>query len=129
MTKKTTLGELLAKARVIKDVSLRDVESETGISNAYISQLESGSVTEPSPHKLLELAKYYELDYSTLMEAAGYVFPSEENRRHHTNNAQALLLTEQPLTEAESAALTAFLIQFRRLVADSTHTKSKRAHK
>lgn len=36
-------GELLALCREMKGLSLRDVEKETGISNARISQIEGGA--------------------------------------------------------------------------------------
>lgn len=35
-------GELLALCRELKGLSLRDVEKATGLSNAYISQIETG---------------------------------------------------------------------------------------
>ncbi len=42
------LGELLKLAREIKGWTIRDLERETGISNALISQVETGRIKEPS---------------------------------------------------------------------------------
>jgi transcriptional regulator with XRE-family HTH domain len=53
-------------------LSLRQVEKLTGISNAYLSQLENGHTTNPSPHLLAKLARAYGVPYAQLMEAAGY---------------------------------------------------------
>ena len=53
--------------------SLRAVEVATGISNAYLSQLERGEAAKPSPDKLHALAKFYEVPYTDLMRAAGYL--------------------------------------------------------
>lgn len=42
------LPELLQIAREIKGWSLRDLERETGISNALLSQMERGDIKSPS---------------------------------------------------------------------------------
>ena len=42
------LSELLKLGREIKGISLRDLERECGISNAMLSQIESGNVKNPS---------------------------------------------------------------------------------
>ena len=58
---------------------LRDVEEATDkeISNAYLSQLENGKITKPSPIILHALASVYGVPYVTLMERAGYLSRSE----------------------------------------------------
>jgi transcriptional regulator with XRE-family HTH domain len=71
-TDKTTLGSLLRGGRERKSLSLRAVERVTGVSNAYLSQLESGKIRQPSPVVLHKLAELYELPYATIMERAGY---------------------------------------------------------
>lgn len=75
MKKKTdnlTLGQFLKAAREDRGLSLRGAEKETGISNAYLSQLESDKIKQPSPTLLHKLAQIYEVPYSTLLELAGY---------------------------------------------------------
>jgi HTH-type transcriptional regulator, competence development regulator len=67
-----TLGHLLKTTRVRLGKTLREVEGETGISNGYLSQLESGLVKQPSPNHLHKLAEVYALEYARLMELAGY---------------------------------------------------------
>ena len=67
------LGTALRNLRLKKGVSLRKVESETGVSNPYLSQLERGVVTNPSPNKLLALADYYGASYMDLLGYAGYL--------------------------------------------------------
>ena len=51
------LAEELQRVRKVKNASLREVERATGISNAYLSQLEGGDATNPSPHILQKLAE------------------------------------------------------------------------
>lgn len=75
------LGSYLKEVRKKSGLSLREVEDATDISNAYLSQLENGRVTKPSPHILHGLATVYRVPYETLMERAGYVTlkkPSDE---------------------------------------------------
>ena len=102
--------ELMAAARKAKGVSLREVERATGVSNAYISQMEGGAVAEPSPRKLHVLAKYYGLSYGTLMNACGYVLPSSSG----SAQPDAPTFLGEKLTAEESAAMGAFLHELRR---------------
>ena len=67
------LAEQLRRIRMVKKVSLREVEKATRISNAYLSQLESGNATNPSPHILHKLAEFYGVPYTSLMKTAGYL--------------------------------------------------------
>lgn len=67
------LSEVLKELRSAKDLSLRQVEKKTGISNPYLSQLENGKIKEPSPHMLHKLAEVYETPYNDLMKLAGYI--------------------------------------------------------
>jgi HTH-type transcriptional regulator, competence development regulator len=71
-TKMAKLGELLADARARRKLTLRAVQEAVGISNAYLSQLETAKVQSPSPVVLHKLSELYELPYETVMEAAGY---------------------------------------------------------
>lgn len=74
------LAEELKRIREIKDVSLREVEKDTGISNAYLSQLERGEAKNPSPDILYKIAEYYSVSYVSLMEAAGYLDKSKDKQ-------------------------------------------------
>lgn len=98
------LGDLLKKTREMKGESLRDVENATDISNAYLSQIESGKIVEPSPNKLKSLADHYEINYSDLMEAAGYL---QSERKAQPSNIQ--FLTAQKFTDDEAAAIASFI--------------------
>jgi transcriptional regulator with XRE-family HTH domain len=68
-----SLGQGLKTARELRKLSQRQVEEATGISNAYLSQLENDKVKKPSPHFLHKLASLYDMPYELLMEAAGYI--------------------------------------------------------
>src|SRR5437870_9363387 len=77
-----TLGSYLADLRVAKGLTLRDVEEATNrdVSNAYLSQLEHGRITKPSPNILHSLATVYGAAYETLMEKAGYIVAGGERK-------------------------------------------------
>ena len=47
--KAKSFGEGLKMARELRKLSLREVEEATGISNAYLSQLENDKIKKPSP--------------------------------------------------------------------------------
>ena len=82
-----SLGRYLKSVRLGSKMTLRDVEEATGkeVSNAYLSQLESGKISKPSVHVLYALSTSLGVPYETLMERAGYIVPSghrAEGQKH-----------------------------------------------
>ena len=79
---------MLRRARLHRDLSLREVERRTGRSNAYLSQVERGLIKQPDPIVLLELADLYGLNFETLAAWAHWVptdsDPSDLRRRDST---------------------------------------------
>jgi transcriptional regulator with XRE-family HTH domain len=69
------LGNYLKAGRESKGLTLRAVEESTGISNAYLSQLEGGRIKQPSPVDLHKLCELYGLEYTLAMEYTGYPIP------------------------------------------------------
>ena len=49
-----------------RGLSLRDVEQETGISNAYLSQLEIGRAVNPTLDKARTLARFFNVTVDEL---------------------------------------------------------------
>jgi transcriptional regulator with XRE-family HTH domain len=82
------LGQYLWTLRKAADMTLRDVEdaSDRKVSNAYLSQMETGKITNPSPAILHEISAVFETrlpknagvrcSYERLMELAGHIRPS-----------------------------------------------------
>src|SRR5882757_8680234 len=102
----TNLGLLLKKARQDVKMSLRDVEEATGkeVSNAYLSQLETGKISKPSPHVLYTLSTALDVPYEALMERAGYIVPSGE-RAEGSKHGRAATFAIENLTADEEKAL------------------------
>jgi transcriptional regulator with XRE-family HTH domain len=73
-----TYGQYFKALREAKAMTLRDVEKIADISNAYLSQLESGKVRQPSPIILHKLAEIYGVSYDMLMEKVGYPAPHSQ---------------------------------------------------
>ena len=79
-----TLANLLKERRKNLGKTLREAEKDTGISNAYLSQVENGRINQPTPKILRELSEYYEISYQRLLELAGHpiVSPYQGKIRH-----------------------------------------------
>lgn len=104
------LGALLRKARQDVSMSLRDVEQATNkeVSNGYLSQLESGRITKPSPHVLHALSQALRVDYETLMRRAGYLLPTTK-RAKGPKQARAATFSIDNLTADEESQLLEYL--------------------
>ncbi|MBW1855447.1 MAG: helix-turn-helix transcriptional regulator [Deltaproteobacteria bacterium] len=74
------LSKYLKKLR--GEMSIRQVAEKTGISNAYLSQLERGKRDNPHPDVLKKLAMFYEIPVIEFLKKAGYLdedIDEEEN--------------------------------------------------
>ncbi len=107
-SEKRSLGKELNDIRTMRKLSLRDVEQGTGISNAYLSQLENDKIRKPSPHFLHKLGKLYGVEYELLMEAAGYVHDRDQTSGPNTPLGAALF-SDQNLTSEEEQQLALYL--------------------
>jgi transcriptional regulator with XRE-family HTH domain len=87
---------------------LRQVEELTKkqVSNAYLNQIETGKIRQPSPNVLYTLAEAYHADYHVLMRLAGYV---TEGRNDADKHGRASTLAELNLSEGEERQLLHFL--------------------
>ena len=99
----------LASLRQRKNLTLRDVERETGVSNAYVSQLEKGKIKAPSPVVLNKLAELYGVKYAVLMKEAGYPVPTGREPAGTEASLAARIGPVTPEEEEELAEYLAFL--------------------
>lgn len=69
MIRQTTIKmKILKELRRKNKLTLREVETKTGISNSYLSQLENGLIKNPSIHIICELAKLYNVTVNELVD-------------------------------------------------------------
>jgi transcriptional regulator with XRE-family HTH domain len=110
------LGRLLQHYRELRKLSVRRAATMAEISSTYLSQLETGSIKDPSPRVLHRLAQAYDAPYAELMRAADYVVPMEANRTKGESPADPwdlALRTTSPLTLEEREALAEYLAWYR----------------
>jgi HTH-type transcriptional regulator, competence development regulator len=109
-----TLGAYLKSVRTGLNMSLRDVERATdkNVSNAYLSQLETGKIGKPSPHILYSLASIYQISYEKLMERAGYISPTSHSTSTGKHGRLATYSIDH-LTAEEEKELLDYLSYYR----------------
>jgi len=104
------LGRLLTDARKRRRMTQRAVQDAVGISNAYLSQLETGKVQSPSPIVLHKLSELYDLPYATVMQEAGYPLPETVKE---SDSATRLAARVGETTPEEEDALVDYLMFLR----------------
>jgi transcriptional regulator with XRE-family HTH domain len=75
------------------------------VSNAYLSQLEGGKITRPSPHILYALSSALGVAYETLMERAGYIVPTGDRAKGAKHGRAATFSIDNLSAEEETALL------------------------
>lgn len=78
--------EQLKDMRKFKGFTIRELADRSGVSAAYISQLENGNRGVPSPDVLMKLSEGLNIPYTELMQIAGYLEKSsvEPNNGSYT---------------------------------------------
>jgi transcriptional regulator with XRE-family HTH domain len=104
------LHDYLRAVRATKQLSLREVEEATdkSVSNAYLSQLEHGKISKPSPNILHSLATVYAVPYEKLMEKAGYIV-NADNRPPGSKHGRVATFADKNLTVSEEEELLRYL--------------------
>ena len=102
----------LASPRSKLNMSLRAVEQETGISNAYLSQSEHGRIKMLSPQSLYKLAQLHRVPYELLLDRAGYSIPKSQPAE--MQSAESTLSARiGAVTEEEEEALVEYVQSIR----------------
>ena len=101
-----SLGNKLKELREIHRFTLRQVEEATGISNAYLSQLENDKIAKPSANVLYKLSNIHNVELDTLLAAAGII--EKKSSSNKLLNSVALS-SDSPLTKEEEEALLDYL--------------------
>jgi transcriptional regulator with XRE-family HTH domain len=68
-----SFGSYMRRLRKERGLTLKRVETQAKVSNAYISQIERGLRNPPHPDILNRLAKVYDVPHRELLVAAGYL--------------------------------------------------------
>lgn len=106
---KQTLGSYLKSVRKAKSFSLRAVEDKTGISNAYLSQVENNKIRKPSPEVLHKLSNFYQISYERLMDLAGHPLPIISSQHWNLKPSFRLNNDFEELTEEEKKRVLEYI--------------------
>lgn len=101
-----SLGSTLKDARELIRLTLRQVEEATGISNAYLSQLENDKIKKPSANVLYKLASIYNIQLDTLLAAAGIIEKQDSPKSKLLNT---VALSAELMTSEEEQELLEYL--------------------
>lgn len=63
------LYEIIGAARAAKNLTLREVEEKSGVSNAMISQIETGQIKNPGFRMVVRIAKALKIPLKKLAES------------------------------------------------------------
>jgi transcriptional regulator with XRE-family HTH domain len=72
----------LRDLRKLKGFTIRELADRSGVSAAYISQLENGNRGIPSPDVLMKFSEGLNISYSELMQIAGYLESQTDHEVH-----------------------------------------------
>jgi len=92
----TFLGDFLKEKRKEKRMSLRELSRRSGISQPYLSQLETGKNDNPSIDILQKISKGLEVPDGSFLIAAGYISDPFEGRFKQFINEDGVKTTVLP---------------------------------
>lgn len=99
------LGSLLRAERLANGLSLRELSARTGVSNAYLSELERG-LHEPSLSVLRAIATALDTPLGPLLVRAGVLEKGDEGPlRSHVWDTEAAIERDPALSEPQRMAL------------------------
>ncbi len=97
-----SLGKTLKVKRESIGFTLRQVEDTTGISNAYLSQLENDKIKKPSANFLYKLANLYKLQLNELLIEAGVIeAPTKESIQSRNDWMDKIAFYEDKLSKED----------------------------
>lgn len=82
-------GRYIKSLREDRGLTLRQVQSQSGVSDSYLSQLEKGQRGTPSPEFIKKLATGYDVPYEEMLVAAGYLQSTDYVQRIGGVNRQS----------------------------------------
>ena len=115
-----TLAGLIKGERLSRDWSLRRAGRETGIHNAHLAQIESGTIARPDHNVLFALATTYGIDFERLLRLAGHISDEPQSQRRSPYGAVAWkALTE--LDQGEQREVVDFIAELQRKRNEQAH--------
>ena len=105
-----SLGSTLKETRESVSMTLRKVEEATGISNAYLSQLENDKIKKPSANVLYKLSNLYKVDLNSLLGAAGIIKKTNQTTDGTSSEwAQRIAFYDENLSDDDKNEVLEFI--------------------
>jgi transcriptional regulator with XRE-family HTH domain len=98
------LGGVLRARRLARPLTLRELSTRTGVSNAYLSELERG-LHEPSLSVLLAIASALDIALAEILVRAGVLDDREGAQDSGRWDTEAAIAHDPALTEPQRFAL------------------------
>ena len=74
-----------------KEVSLSQIQLQTGLSKSYLSRLANGSRDNPSLQVLLKLADFFDMDVSDLLKSELVIVDDTDEEDEQENKKEIIL--------------------------------------
>ncbi len=115
-----SFGSYMRRLRKSKGLTLKQVESQAKVSNAYISQIERGLRNPPHPDILKRLAKAYDVPHRALLVAAGYLVEdsTETAKRREIEEAYEHVRTDPTFKQGTRLKGTHVSLETKRFIVE-----------
>lgn len=101
----SSLGSYLKSLRKSNNLTLKYIEDNLGISNAYLSQLENNKIKSPSIYVLTTLSDVYDTPLAEILEESGIIKKPEKTKEETQLNSRIAFSTEKMSKEEKEEVL------------------------
>lgn len=110
----------MRRLRKSRWLTLKQVEAQAKVSNAYISQIERGLRKPPHPDILNRLAKVYDVPHRDLLLAAGYLEEdsAETAKRRQIEEAYKHVITDPTFKQGTRLKGTHVSLETKRFIVE-----------
>lgn len=125
---KKEIGRYLAQLRKSRGLSARQLAKQSGVSQAYISQIERGVYNNPQPDILEKLAKALNVSQMELLIQAGIVRENKELETAIESNINKLVKRKNKAlkTEKKLKGIKESIEEIRDIIEDTSTHREKR---
>jgi transcriptional regulator with XRE-family HTH domain len=103
-------GEYLRKIRKLKKITIRELAHSTGISQSYLSQIETGSRGVPTEEVLLRLANGLGVNFADILKESGRENAFDGSIRHLINLFGSAIASQTSYSDAVEEEFIGLLI-------------------
>jgi HTH-type transcriptional regulator, competence development regulator len=113
-------GSYMRRLRKSRGLTLKQVETQARVSNAYISQIERGLRNPPHPDILKRLARAYDVPHRDLLVAARYLEEdsAETAKRRQIEEAYKHVLTDPTFKQGTRLKGTHVSLETKRFIVE-----------